>query len=158
MRFSVRDGVRTLEFIGSKLAESSSREPNKPRWVEFELYVTQRGVYVISRIGKSVLYHAESCPIVTRNRLSAVDGEELADFYIPCAECKPSRISIDGVFPETPRYWAQSSEKATGVVEALMQYDRNGTEYLTHVACELLEDAAQYDEKIKNAFMTTFIE
>lgn len=158
MKFSVRDSVRTLEFVGQKLAESSSREPYKPRWVEFELFVTSKGQYIISRIGKSILYHADSCPIVTRNRLSAVDGSELPDFYIPCSECRPSRIDIDGVFPETPRYWAQHCGTAKGVVEALMQYDKNGTEYLTHVACELLEDAGNFDPKIKQAFLVNVIE
>jgi hypothetical protein len=156
--FSVRDGVRTFKFNGVKIAESSSRQPYKPRWVEFQLFVTTRGIYVLSRIGKSVLFHDESCPVVTRNRLSAIPGDTLTTDYIPCSDCRPSKFSDNGVYPETPRYWAQTSEKAKGVVDALMQYDANGTEYLTHVACELLEEASQYDEKIRAAFLVNTIE
>lgn len=158
MHYSIRDRVRTLEFNGTKLAESSSKSPNKTRWVEFQLYVTTGGIYVLARKGASILYHTETCPVVNRNKLSVANGEELPLYYVPCQDCKPSRISIDGVYPETARYWAQHSEKAAGIVEALMQYDDNDTKYLTRVASELLEEASKYDMNIKKAFEVELIE
>jgi hypothetical protein len=158
MQYSVRDSIRTLKFNGTKLAESSSKAPNKSRWVEFQLYVTNSGIYVLARKGASILYHNESCPVVSRNKLSVVDGEELPTYYVPCNDCKPSRISVTGVFPETARYWAQHSEKAQGVIDALMQFDDNDTKYLTRVASDLLEEAAKYDANIKYAFETEIIE
>lgn len=158
MEYLVRDGIVTLKFNGTKLAESSSRFVNKPRWVEFQLFKTYGGQYVLARIGISVIYHTEKCAVVSRNKLSQVNGEDLSAVYTPCEKCNPSLLGPDGVYPETPRYWAQASEKPQGVIDALIQYDNNGTRYLTNVAKELLEDASKYDEKIRQAFLFDFIE
>lgn len=158
MQYSIRDGVRTLEFEGVKLAESSSRAYNKPRWVEFSLYRTPKNQYVLSRIGDSVLYHDADCYLVSRNKLSAVDGATLSENFVPCPDCNASRLDIDGVFPETPRYMAQVSVDAIGVVASLMKRDNNGTEYLTNVARRLLVEASRWDEDIADAFYVDRIE
>ena len=158
MMYHVRDGVRTLEFNGEKLAESSSREDRKPRWVEFELYKTPKGQYVLARIGVSVYYHAESCQTVTRNKLSAVDGSQLSGVYIPCDFCKPEKLDVEGVYPETPRYAAYVCSDAVSVVSSLMKQDKNRTEYLTNVARRLLMDASLVDEDIADAFYVDRIE
>lgn len=158
MRHTVRDGVRKLQFDGEMLAHSSSREPGRPRWVEFTLYRTQRGTYVVHRVGLSLIYHAEHCPVVTRNRLSASDGTELHPEYRPCRDCAPSRVSIEGVYAETPRHYAQTSETARGVIGSLMRYDDDGVAYLTNVARKLLEAAAERDPDLSDAFYTEYIE
>lgn len=158
MQYAVKDGVRTLRFDGELLSTSSSRIGSRPRWVEFSLYRTPKGVYIISRTGVSRYYHSSQCSVVSRNRLSAVEDVDLAPDAMPCPECRPSLVDIEGVFPETPRYWAQSSEKSRGIIAALMKYDENGTEYLTNVARRLLEDAAEVDEGIAEAFYNDFIE
>lgn len=157
-KYLVKDGVRTLEFQGITLAKSSSRVANRPRWVEFELFITPKQQYVISRIGMSVFYHSAECSTVSRNNLSAVDGAELAGYYIPCSECRPTRIDPNGVFPELPRYWAQVCETPQGVVESLMKKDDFDNWYLTHVARRLLEDAGKYDDKIKRAYEIEVVE
>lgn len=156
--FSIRDGVRTLQFSGSKLAESSSRDVIKPRWVEFELYKTPKGQYVLARIGVSVYYHSEDCLTVARNKLSAVDGSELSAAYVPCDFCKPEKLNIDGIYPETPRYAAYVCADAVSVVASLMKQDKNRTEYLTNVARRLLTDASRLDQEIADAFYTDRIE
>lgn len=158
MQYHVRDGVRTLEFSGAKLAESSSRDPKKPRWVEFELYRTPKGQYVLSRVGMSVFYHSDKCQTVERNRLSAMDGAELSAAYIPCDVCKPDRLAIEGVYPETPRYAAYVCADAVSVVASLMKQDKNRTEYLTNVARRLLMDASAIDQQIADAFYIDRIE
>lgn len=158
MKYSVRDGVRTLEFSGVKLAESSSRDARKPRWVEFELYRTPKNQYVLARIGVSVFYHAEDCDTVTRNKLSVEDGATLSAAYVPCAECNPEKLSIDGVYPETPRHAAYVCADAVSVVASLMQQDKNRTEYLTNVARKLLTDAARLDQEVYDAFYIDRIE
>lgn len=157
-KYTIKNGVITYEFQGIVLARSSSRVAHRPRWVEFELFITPKNQYIISRIGMSVFYHKASCETTSRNNLSAVDGAELAGFYQPCSECRPTRIEPDGVFPELPRYWAQICEDAEGVVEALMKQDKFNNWYLTHVASRLLEDASKYDEKIHKAFTVQTIE
>lgn len=156
-QFHIRDGVKTFKFTGSLLASSSSYTRGKTRWVEFSLYRT-KNLYVVSRVGMSLFFHADHCPTVTRNRLSPVDESELSGAHVPCPDCKPPRISVDGVFPETPRYWAQDTATAQGVVASLMKYDDNGTRYLTNVARRLLEDAAKVDPAIADAFYIDEIE
>jgi hypothetical protein len=158
MFHKVKDGVITLEFQGESLAKSSSRKPGQARWVEFELFITPKKQYVLSRIGMSVFYHDASCSTVTRNKLSKVDGAELAGMYIPCAECRPVRIGPNGVYPELPRYWAQVCENAEGVVDSLMKRDELGNWYLTHVARRLLEAAGQLDENIEKTYLYTTVE
>jgi hypothetical protein len=158
MEYIVRDGVRKRPLEGVKLAESSSRLPNKDRWVEFTLYKTTTGVYVLSRVGRSLTYHGKDCYTVARNKLSPVDGLELSGDYVPCPKCRPDRGDIDGVFPETPRYAAWSCQDPVGVISLLMKEDENGTEYLTNVARRLLMDASEADSKIKYYFENDRIE
>lgn len=158
MQYAVKDGVRTLKFEGELLAQSSSRIGSRPRWVEFYLFRTTTGIYVISRIGVSRFYHSGDCSVVSRNRLSAIDESELSVDAMPCTECRPTRMDVDGVYPETPRYWAQHSEKPRGIVASLMKYDDNGIEYLTNVARRLLEDAAEVDAGLADAFYNDTLE
>lgn len=155
---TVKDGARSLKFEGVKLAHSSSRVGERPRWVEFDLYRTPKGQYVISRVGHSLYYHSEDCFTVTRNRLSEVDESQLSKDAVPCPECKPSRITPDGVYPETPRCWAQVSDSPQGVIASVMQYDDNNTEYLTNVARRLLEDASEVDNRLSMAFYVDYID
>ena len=156
--FKVRDGVRTLEFDGVKLSESSSRLPHKPRWVEFSLYRTPKGQYVVSRVGYSIFYHGRDCITVNRNNLAPVDGLTLSGEYTACSSCRPDRADTEGVFPETPRYAAWVCEKPVAVISSLMKSDDNGTEYLTNVARSLLIDASKVDAKVHNVFYTDRIE
>lgn len=158
MKYEVKDGVRTLVFDGTLLATSSSRETGKPRWIEFDLYRTNKNQYVISRVGVSKVFHDSECFTVSRNKLSPVDGMTLDMDYIPCRRCNPSRSYVDGVFPETPRHAAWVCTDAIGVVGSLMQDDENGTEYLTNVARRLLQDASQHDPHIDIAFRVDYIE
>lgn len=158
MLHSVRDGARVLEFYGTKLAESTSRETYKTRWVEFQLYKTPKKQYIISRTGRSILYHKKQCSVTGRNNLSPVPLETLSQMYIPCGSCLPTIDDADYIYPETPRYWAQVCQDASGVVRALMKYDDNKIEYLTLVARDLLEDAAKQDSEIYSAYSVNFIE
>lgn len=158
MKYTVPDGVRRLEFDGVQLAKASSWAKHKPRWVEFELYRTPKNSYVLARTGDSVLFHNEDCALVTRNKLSAVPPEELDESYMPCSDCKATRLDPEGVFPEKPRHQAQVSDDAVGVVASLMRRDPNGTEYLTNVARDLLIEASRWDEQIAEAFYVDRIE
>lgn len=156
--FSVKDRVRTLEFDGVRLAASSSFSARKPRWVEFELYRTLAGVYIVSRVGYSTYFHDADCFTTSRNHLSAQDGLTLPAHYVPCDKCNPFLGDPDGVYPETPRAAAWQCSNAVGVVASLMKEDNNGVEYLTNVARRLLMDASELDPKIHDAFFIDRIE
>jgi hypothetical protein len=126
--------------------------------VEFTLYRTLKGTYVIYRIGQSAIFHDKDCSTVSRNRLSAVDGTELGREFVGCKYCRPARLDMEGVYPETARHYVATSETAKGVISSLTRFDDNGTAYLTNVARDLLASAAEKDDAIADAFFVEEIE
>lgn len=154
----IRDGLRELIIEGDLLSESTSKSVGKDRWIEFKLFKTYSGVYVVSRVGYSVLFHAEDCEVVSRNRLSAELAENMEEGeYTPCFKCNPVWFNPDGIFPEKPRHHAQVCQSARGVVEYLHKEDKTGIVFLTNVARNLLENASSVDEGIRKAYMTEVI-
>lgn len=145
--FEVKDGSRTLQFNGRLLGESSSWRRGSTRWIEFKLYKTDNGSYILSRIGVSLMFHGAACPLVKRYNLTEASNQELKDDALPCDECNPVK-SLPIIFPEKDRTWAQVSEDPEPVLDALYKYDQGGARYLTNVAQRLLEEAANHDEKI----------
>ena len=157
---SVRDGARELRFDGELLSSSTSGGVGRTRWVEFQLYRTASGHYVLTRIGQSRYYHSPSCSTVRRNR---IQPQAFADvdlsFYVPCETCTPRVIyDTQEVHPEQPRYWTQVSESARGVVDSLYKVDDAGNSYLTNVARRLLEDASENDEAVREAYYCEYID
>jgi hypothetical protein len=152
----VKDGSRTLQFNGKLLGKSSSWRRGSNRWIEFELYKTENGSYVLSRVGISVIYHGAACHLVKRYGLQEVQVDELRNDVVPCDDCRPS-FAAEIVFPEKNRYWAQVSEDPNAVLEALYKYDNGGARYLTHVAQRLLEDASNLDKGIEAVYKIELI-
>lgn len=150
-QYHVKDGSRTLQFNGKLLGESSSWKRGSTRWIEFELYRTDNGSYVLSRVGVSLVYHGAACALVKRYGLVEGAVSDLSEDAIPCEECNPS-TNVPLVFPEKNRTWAQVSDDPEAVLEALYKYDQSGARYLTHVAQRLLETAAKNDTKIDSIY------
>lgn len=148
---NVKDGSRTLQFNGSLLGSSTSKRSDSTRWIEFDLYRTDSGSYILSRIGVSLVYHGAACPLVKRYGLSEISYEALDTNSIPCIECSPSE-EAELVFPEKYRHWAQVSEEPGAVLDALYKYDDNGARYLTNVAQRLLEEASKKDPAIADIY------
>lgn len=154
--FEVKDGSRTLQFKGRMLSKSSSWRKGSTRWIEFVLYRTENGSYILSRIGVSLVYHGAACPLVKRYALIEAPISNLEKDAIPCEECEPNR-SLPIVFPEKYRYWAQVSEDPRPVLDALYKYDQGGARYLTNVAERLLREAAENDENIDSIYRIEMI-
>lgn len=153
MAIRVKDGARHLEFEGRLLASSTSWRRGSDRWVEFNLYRTQGGKYIINRIGMSMLYHDPECEVVRRNNLREEPRSTLSPDAVPCDICCPERNgNFAIVCPERPRHWAQVCDHADAVVEALQKYDDNGSRYLTYVAKRLLEAASEEDIELDAAY------
>lgn len=150
--YEVRDSKRTLKFDGVLLAYSTSYRPGVKRWIEFALYRTTGGSYVLSRVGETHLYHLPTCAIAERNGLTKIPRAGLREGSVPCDVCHPERSTGEMVSPEMPRYWAQVSETADAVVDSLYKYDEQGARYLTGVAERLLEEASQVDPAIESAY------
>ena len=154
--FEVKDSARTLQFNGKLLSESSSWRRDSTRWIEFALYKTDNGSYVLSRIGVSIIYHGAACELVRRYNLTEITADDLRENSIPCEQCNPSRSAVM-VFPEKYRYWAQVSDDPNAVLEALYKYDEGGARYLTKVAERLLEDASEVDKGIESIYRVELI-
>lgn len=153
MAIQVKDGTRLLEFEGRLIANSTSWRRGADRWVEFTLYRTNSGKYIISRMGMSLLYHDPGCEVVSRNNLREEPLSTLDRDAVPCDICRPTgNGNFPIICPEKPRHWAQVCESADAVVEALQKYDDNGSRYLTYVAKRLLEAASEEDVEIDAAY------
>lgn len=152
----VKDGARTLQFNGRLLGKSSSYRRGSTRWIEFELYRTESGSYILSRVGVSLIYHGAACPLVKRYGLQEIEYQGLAQDALPCEECDPTE-EAELVFPEKYRYWAQVSEDADAVLDALYKYDDGGARYLTNVAQRLLEESSKNDSKIDSIYRIELI-
>lgn len=149
--YEVKDGSRILQFNGKLLGESSSWRRNSYRWVEFQLYKTETGKYILSRIGVSLIFHGAACPLVKRYALHEVPSDDLYDDAVPCEDCQPLETA-ELVFPEKYRYWAQVSDDPSAVLEAVYKEDDGGARYLTYVAKRLLEEASEMDAGIASVY------
>lgn len=145
--YEVKDGSRILQFEGRILGSSSSQMGDSTRWIEFQLYKTENGSYILSRVGVSLVFHGAACPLVRKYKLNEVDSGELRADAKPCEDCMPSN-QLPLVFPEKERTWAQVSDNPDAVLEALYKYNYDGSRYLTKVAKRLLEQSASVDERI----------
>lgn len=155
--FQVRDTTRILQFEGVQLAHATSERRGSHRWVEFTLYRTQAGSYVLSRVGQTLLYHDPKCLVVTRNGLASIPTGALADGHVPCPDCRPAPDALEEVCPESPRHWAMVSETPEGILEALYRVDEFGLHYLTSVAQRLMEHASSADPAIGAVYRTETI-
>lgn len=145
----IKDGSRILEFDGAMIGDSTSWRRGSYRWVEFKLYKTrEEGRYIISRVGMSLLYHMNTCPVVARNNLRDAPRSALDRDAKACPECHPDQFNVPVICPERPRYWAQVCDTPQAVIEALMKYDEAGNRYLTFVAQRLLESASDIDPEL----------
>ncbi len=154
--YEVRDGSRTLTFNGELLGASSSYRRGSTRWIEFELYKTESGSYVLSRVGVSVVFHSGACELVTKYGLHDSSVSELSTDAVPCDSCQPT-YEAQLVFPEKYRYWAQVSDDPQAVLDALYKYDEGGARYLTWVARRVLEEAADNDSEIDSVYRVEHI-
>jgi len=152
----VKDGARTLQFNGSLLGKSTSYRRGSTRWIEFALYRTESGSYVLSRVGVSLVYHGAACRLVQTYKLQEIHHKDLAEHSIPCELCSPTE-QADFVFPEKHRHWAQVSDDPSAVLDALYKYDDGGARYLTNVAQRLLESASEKDKAVEMVYRVEVI-
>jgi hypothetical protein len=145
----VEDGSRTLQFEGTRLSHASSRRQDSGRWVEFDLYRTEAGQYVLARVGRSVVYHRKQCPLIEQYRIGAAPAATLTLDSLPCERCNPMvKDDNDVIYPEMDRPWAQVCSTADAVIRSVQRRDTQGSVYLTRVAQKLLELASVNDKEI----------
>jgi len=152
--FVVENGQQRLNFDGELLSFSSSKTMSKSRWIEFTIYCTNSGKFIISRIGKSLVYHTIGCPVVKRSDDLRI--KSISEDAIPCVQCNPMDEMV--FLPEKERTYASVSESAVGLIDGLYQFDDLGNRYLTMVARNVIEDAAQKNKEIAKAYYEEYVD
>ena len=151
-RFSLKDSGRIIEFNGKELANATSRQPYSPRWIEFTLYRTEQGTYILHRIGVSRVFHTGTCGLVGKYGLHETGSLGLAVDSEACEDCRPSH-NDPILYAEEDRLWTLTTRDPRAVVDALYRVDRNsGARYFTRVARTLVEAAADADAEIDQAY------
>lgn len=155
MHYVVQNGQRKIEFDGEKLSSSSSYTKDSVRWVEFNLYLTVGGSYVLERVGHSLIYHDIGCSVVERSGLKFRPEDQVGPEHVACVECEPDiHDPNDIIVIEKPRYFGLWSETPNAVLESLYG-SRN---YMTKVAERLIEDATKYDQRLERAYRVEHVQ
>jgi hypothetical protein len=145
----VKDGTRELEFEGTLLGAASSKTPGSLRWIEIYIYATDSGKYVISKVGRSTVFHdlAKRCGKGTKTM-----PLDLPEGATPCPKCSPPRLPFTAVELEADRFSAHVLTTPAGIIEQLHNTDAEGTVYMTRTARHALEQAALNDQEIADAY------
>lgn len=121
-KYTIADGPRHIEFDGDLLGSATSDDGKAQRWTDFELYRTDTRKYVLHKVGRSVVYHADeaSCTrqaeritvsqLLTRddkeferrrdwtlrNAEAVLHAIDLSVTRLPCLRCRPVDIYAEG--------------------------------------------------------------
>lgn len=152
--YAIQSGAgQVYRFSGSLLSTSDSRRPGSQRWISFGLYRTIGNHYVLSRVGHSMLYHRADCEVVKRNRLEV---GLVGAGGVPCELCSPD-VDSEPVCPEVDRRWAGIYKDPASLLAAL-QRSNGETQYVTHVAAQLIERAAVFDRPLAEAWTVQIVD
>lgn len=160
--FKVRDGqTRIIEFEGRLLGEVSSRRSQAPRWTELRLYRTDAGVYVLEKVGASVVVHAPNCSDIMgslprfQEKHPGADPTDSKWWF--CERCGDLAVrDITSLLVESNRYWAIIAEDPADIVDSLYRR-KNGARSMPRMSLDLLDDAGRDDQAILNAFRAEYV-
>ena len=162
-RFETQDGPRRISFVGWQLGEASSAPAGEQpaRWTDLSLFKTIGEQYVLEKVGRSDVFHNESCPTEPgkprrgkrwNNLWDALpeDVEAPEDVFVPCEKCTPE-FSDEPVWVEKDIYSTATYASAAEVLEALYRPDTRNTasKYLSRVARSLLDQAVEKDDALR---------
>lgn len=145
MTFQVRDGSRLLAFEGEMLGTISSRRGD-PRWTEMTLYRTQKGQYILEKVGCSVMTHMPGCSEIIGNipRFQVEHPGADPDVGFIYHSCVPEEYDFTSLLVESNRYWATVVNEPEKIVEALYRR-RQGARHLPRIGLDLLEQVTESD-------------
>jgi len=143
----IRDGRgdTIAEFEGEKIAEVSTDDGEKARWIAFALYRKDSGGWVIHRLSESTVYHRAdtTCRTQKSARPGVMDrAGQLRQNAEPCSICRPPEPADldpdDPVRIEVPRHTVRQRDTEQSVVNDLVIDRRSGTPYWSEPVVELL--------------------
>lgn len=155
----IRDASRTLEFVGVMLSDVSTETDRNPRWTEMELYKVEDGRYVLSIVGRSVVFHEHDsqCNSGVPTQVSNL-SQDLLDDLEPCQRCTPpdpeDLAGTPTIDLEADRHTVHVCADANAVVEKLRNpktASSSGTGLISGPGQRLLAIAASLDDGIKDA-------
>lgn len=156
LRFRDDRSGRMLELLGGvTLGTASTREPGAIRWTEMSIARGASGRYVVSRVGRSRVFHTPDAP-----ECKSRDGHpygragtfsELEDDHEPCPVCRPEEEGFlsDLVMIEVDRHSAEVCDGPSEVLAALASRDREGYEFTSRVALKALAEARERDSSLR---------
>lgn len=126
----VRDGDNDLQFYAAVLGATTTERPGAPRWTELTVYrrpqedeVDQpRGMYVVSKVGRSVVAHLPSCKNARRHRMTPVSQTPRPGERVPCMTCLPNVLALEPTtLLEGTRYLVLQARTPADLAKVLMQ-------------------------------------
>ena len=91
------DGGRQIQFRAAVLAAATTQRPGAERWTELTVYRAPiadeeppLGLYVVARVGRSVLAHRARCPKVDTRGMPPFTENPEGPRRVPCRFCLPS--------------------------------------------------------------------
>lgn len=145
-----RDDI-VAEFEGELIAEVSTDDGERARWIEIKLYRRTDGKgWIIHRLSDSVLYHREDTGCRTpKNARPGVlsTAADLDEGNEPCSMCKPPELCDlmpdQVVRIEVPRHTVHPADNEQQVVDNLSIDRRTGSRFWSQPIVELLVLAGQ---------------
>jgi hypothetical protein len=156
--FTVEGQVKPVRFSGTKLAEESTETESSLRWLELELYRVDEGPksgqYLLHRVGQSVVFHK---PNACGYGVPTV-WQKVPDDAEPCSVCQPVEpfLSDAGtqyeVWLESSRHKVIICPQVSDLERALLMKRKDGSQFLSTPATNLLLKAREHDLKISQYF------
>jgi hypothetical protein len=158
--FTIPGQGRPVRFTGTLLAEESTETQNSLRWLELSLYRVDEGdkagQYLLHRVGQSIVFHRpDACGYGVPTEWSKVPADAE-----PCATCQPIEPFLEGpdakyqVWLESPRHKVIVCSSASDLERALMMKRKDGSQFLSTPASNLLLKAREKDLNIGMYFGT----
>lgn len=114
------DGEHQLRFPAAVLAAATTQRPGAERWTELTVYRTQiadeeppEGLYVVYRVGRSLLAHKAKCPKLDTRGMPPFREEPGDPRRVPCRWCLPTLDPpMPGVVVERTKHTLQRARTA----------------------------------------------
>lgn len=154
------DAGPSYSFTGKLLGHATTERENSYRWTEIDIYKTDGGNYIVSRLGKSLIYHTGDSECT--NMGIPIKGGRIREDAEPCERCDPAVPEDDDFDPEAT-FLAEKTMSSSEVVadprrvaDALSTWDKyKKMRRLSSVASEALHKAAAADPDLLNNILTT---
>lgn len=155
--YIVRGQVKPIRFRGTLLAEESTETENSLRWLELQVYKIDEGdktgQYLLHRTGQSVVFHRpDACGYGT-----ATDWDKVPEDAEPCTVCQPEEPFLNAgelyeVWLESPRHKIIICPEVRDLERALLVKKKDGSQFLSSPAANLLAKAQKADLSIRAYF------